>query len=118
MANVKSPLDQMIMANGEGWEFVAVLGTDAAHSNSAYKLYLHNKKNGGWWCYEEDLPMVTARAEAPTRVYTDSLLIIRGPISRYPHWLLCHPDRTALIAADAACRALSESLVDAEECAA
>lgn len=117
MANIKNPIDQMLAAGGEGWEFVAVLGTDLQHHNSAYKLYLH-KRNGGWWCCEDELPMMTARSEAPTRVYTESLLTIRGPVCRYPQWLLCHPGRAALVLAASACRSLSQYQPNPVECAA
>lgn len=106
MANIKNPLDLLIESGGAGWEYLAILGTDKAHNISCYKLYLH-RQMGGWWLYEESLPMMTSRAEAPVRVYLQELNALRGPVHRFPQWLRCHPGKAALVRAVDVCRSLS-----------
>jgi len=112
MPNVKNPLTLMQADNGIGWEYLAILGTDKRHSRSTYKLYLHRRKgkgaSGEWWCFEETMPMITTRSEAPARCYVEPLNFIRGPVRRFPDWLAFHPSKPALVAVAQACRELSE----------
>ena len=113
MAHVKNPLTLMQNDAGIGWEYLAILGTDAKHSRSTYKIYLHRRKrqgggSGEWWCFEETMPMVTTRSEAPARCYVEPLNFIRGPVRRFPDWLDFHPEKPALVAVARACRELSE----------
>jgi len=109
MAYVKSPLAMMLADRGIDWRYYAVLGTDRDTNTSTYKVYLHRQHGGGWWLYEDDMPMVMHRAEAPSRYYgRTNCNIITGPATRFPHWLSCHPDRKALNAAVDALRSLSE----------
>jgi len=114
MANHKNPISLMLSDRGNGWEYMAILGTDKKYNRSAYKMYLHrlkgkgHKGGGEWWCFEDSIPMVTARSEAPARCYVEPLNHVRGPIARFPDWLACDESKPGLSAAVQACRELSD----------
>lgn len=108
MANIKNPLAHMAADDGEGWDFAAVIAPDDGGGPRILRLFLQRKKNGAWWAFDEEMPMVTSRSEAPSRINTEDALLLRGPISSYPCWLPVprYPAPPALYAADVVCRAV------------
>jgi len=89
-----TPVEKCLAEGGEGWEFVAMMGTDKAHHHSVYKVYLTDGRS--WWEFDYESPTMLEKSPAPSRYYSEPMLVITGPVNKFPLWLVWDENREGL----------------------